>query len=271
MQTVGPKPQPTESVESVARAKANRLLSAQPDAVPMTAQWLAEQGITPQQLMRYRAAGWLESPSKGLWQRVGQRITWQGAVQALQQQLQIKVWPAARTALELTGQAHYIPMSDTPQLQLCLGADQRLPRWFRALPATRNLSTFRGETLLQPEYVGLVAWKSTGAELEISSTERALLELCHLLPDKADAEEVGQLALGLPSLRPEKISQLLKICQSIKAKRLFMVLVRRVNHGWSRQLDVQDVDFGRGKRSLKGGGKLDPEYQITVPLAWQEL
>lgn len=271
MQTASAKLPPRDTAEGEARATANRLLSAQPDAVPMTAQWLAEHGISAQQLMRYRAAGWLESPSKGLWQRVGQRITWQGAVQALQQQLKLKVWPAARTALELTGQAHFIPLSDTPQIQLCLGANQRLPRWFRAMPATRNLSSFRGETLFQPEYVGLTAWESSGISLQISSPERALLELCQLLPDKADAEEISQLALGLPSLRAEMLRQLLLVCRSIKAKRLFMVLAQRANHPWSRQLDIDGVDFGRGKRSLKGGGKLDSQFQITVPPPWQDL
>lgn len=235
----------------------------------MTSQWLQSIGVDAKRCQRYQEAGWLKSISRGLWVRSGQSVTWQGAVQALQSQLDLAIWPAARSALELTGQAHYIPASSTPVIQLSLGAHQRLPAWFTRLPEMRWLQTLSGGELFGPEYAGLMDWHQGAIKMSISSPERALLELCYLLPDKADAEEVWQLMAGLTALRPDKVRQTLLLCRSIRAKRLFMVLAEASGHAWFADVDTEGVDFGSGKRSLGTGGSLHPRWQITVPEAWQ--
>ena len=73
------------------------------------------------------------------------------------------------------------------------------------------------------------------------------------------------LLQGLRSLRPERVTKLLRACQSVKAKRLFLALAERQKHAWFKHLEMKGVDLGSGKRSLFPGGKLDAKYQVTLP------
>ena len=236
----------------------------------MTSPWLSEQGISPQLLWRYRQSGWLEPLGRGVWIRPGHKPSWQSSIHALQDQLNAPVWPAGRSALELLGQAHFIPQGEQPPLQLCVSAGYRIPEWFRRQTFARNLLTFGSDALFDPPYAGLTGVEHTELALRISSPERAILELCHLTPQKADPEEVLQLFEGLPALRAPLIQSLLLSCQSAKAKRLFLILAEMVRHPWLNQLDLQSVDVGAGKRKLPVSGPFDRKYKITVPAQWAE-
>src|SRR3546814_18942463 len=66
-------------------------------------------------------------------------------------------------------------------------------------------------------------------------------------------------------LRPRLLTNPLYGCVSIRAKRLFLFFADRHDHGWSKHIDRQHIDLGRGKRQLVTGGRLDARYQITVP------
>lgn len=247
-----------------------RLLRCAPAGMPLTSRWLKEQGITLQMAYRLQRSGWLQSLGRGAWKRANDRIGWQAAVSALQMQLQLSVWPAARSALELIGHVHYIALGEHPQTQLCLGGDSRLPDWYTALEVNRNLRPFQGGKLFDPYFAGLMDWRESDFPLRISTPERAVLELCHLLPNQADAEEVSKLISGLSGLRPDKLRELLLVCRSIKGKRLFMALAEHAALPWLSELDTTGVDFGTGNRALDWPGKMHPRYQITVPEAWLE-
>ncbi|MCK4865622.1 MAG: type IV toxin-antitoxin system AbiEi family antitoxin domain-containing protein, partial [Gammaproteobacteria bacterium] len=58
---------------------------------------------------------------------------------------------------------------------------------------------------------------------------------------------------------------LLEDCNSIKVKRFFMWLAEYNQHKWVERLDLTNVDFGKGKRTLFKGGVFNKKYQITVP------
>ena len=45
-----------------------------------------------------------------------------------------------------------------------------------------------------------------------------------------------------------------------------MVLGEYGNHAWVQKLDLSRVDFGKGKRMIVKGGRLDWKYNITVPV-----
>ena len=57
----------------------------------------------------------------------------------------------------------------------------------------------------------------------------------------------------------------LETCNSVKTKRLFTYMAEKGSSPWAKQLDLQKVDFGKGDRTVVGGGRLDPKYRITVP------
>jgi len=110
-----------------------------------------------------------------------------------------------------------------------------------------------------------VKWGNWDWPLIYSSEERAILELLQDVPEKESIYEGYVLLQGLVNLRPENVSNLLRACGSIKAKRLFLALSARHGHAWFKYLDLKDVDLGKGKRALFPGGKFDSKYQLTLP------
>ncbi|MGY0553876.1 type IV toxin-antitoxin system AbiEi family antitoxin domain-containing protein [Vreelandella sp. 2A-K22] len=63
----------------------------------------------------------------------------------------------------------------------------------------------------------------------------------------------------------KRVTGLLRHCNSIKAKRLFLALADRYQHAWLRRLSLGEVELGSGKRVLVPGGRLHSIYQITLP------
>lgn len=248
--------------------KINRLLVSVPTGTPVTSAWLASQGISPQLVRRYKLSGWLEPLARSAWIRTGSNVSMVGAIFALQQQLSIKIYPAARSALELQGRAHYIPTGRGRVLQLSLESGQNLPTWFTRQSFASNLRILNSSVLFNPTYAGLDDWHDQELQIKISSAERAMLEYCHLLPKYADFEEARQLMEGLTALRPKLLQSTLHACQSVKAKRLFLALASIVGHAWYKHLDIDSLELGTGNRSVFKNGSLHPQFKITVPRNW---
>ncbi len=248
--------------------KINRLLTKCPTGVPMTSGWLNSQHVSPQLLQRYKNSGWLEPLGRGAWIRAGTEATLAGSIYALQQR-QLMVYPAARTALELQGRAHYLQVGANPILQLSVESNKKLPFWFRRQSFATSLRVLNGSALFRPAFTSLVNWHTEKLLLKISSPERAMLEYCFLLPKYADFEEAWQLMEGLTTLRVQLLQSTLQACRSVKAKRLFLVLASTVGHKWYNDLNLESVNLGTGKRSIVNGGLLHPEFGITVPENWR--
>jgi hypothetical protein len=255
--------------ETLSGSKINRLLASVPAGTPVTSAWLLSQGVSPQLAHRYKLSGWLEPLGRGAWVRMGSKVSMVGAIFALQKQLSIKVYPAARTALELQGRAHYVPVGQ-PVLQFSLESGQYLPAWFNRQPFAQNHRVINSSALFDPAYAGLVDWSGEDITIKTSSAERAMLEYCYLLPKYTDFEEARQLMEGLTTLRFELIQSLLHACKSIKTKRLFLALASMVGHAWYERLDIESVNLGTGNRSVFANGALHPKFKITVPIEWME-
>jgi hypothetical protein len=110
-------------------------------------------------------------------------------------------------------------------------------------------------------------FSAAGTHLPIrySTKERAILELLDELPERESFHQVDALMEGLSDLSPRRLQTLLEACTSVKVKRLFLFFADRHRHAWRSRLDVSRIDLGSGKRVLVKGGKLDPNYYITVP------
>jgi len=248
--------------------KINKLLAQCATGVPMTSTWLATQGVSPQLAQRYKLNKWLQPLGRGAWIRAGTKLTLSGAIYAMQQQLAIKVYPAARSALEYQGRSHYIPVGEASILQLSLESGQKLPDWFTKQSFASNLRVINSSLLFEPVYVSLSDWQSAELMIKLSSPERAMLEYCYLLPKNADFEEARQLMEGLTTLRPQLLQSTLQACKSVKAKRLFLALASSVAHPWYRELNIKTINLGSGNRSVVLNGHLHPEFKITVPGVW---
>lgn len=233
----------------------------------MTSEWLESKGVSPQLLQRYRHTGWLQALGRGCWIRSNTMPTLAGAIHTLQRD-SLHVYPAARTALELQGRGHYVPIGRAPVLHLALPAGQRLPDWFRKLDFSRNVQTLNAGSLFEPVYTSLQEVKSEGVHIKISSPERAMLEYCQLLPKRANFEEARQLMEGLPGLRPALMQNTLQHCKSVKAKRLFLALAQAVRHAWFKELNLAAIELGVSNRILPIEGVRHQQFYITVPHTW---
>ena len=67
---------------------------------------------------------------------------------------------------------------------------------------------------------GLVTMEHLGIPIQVSSAERAILEVISLVPQKFDYNHAFELVENLQLLRPDKMQLLLEKCLSIKAKAL---------------------------------------------------
>lgn len=257
-----------ETQENTGQSRVNRLLSQCPDGVPMTSRWLADQGVTPQLIARYKKSKWFTPLGRGAWIRTGKHLDWTAAIYALQTQQDLHVFPSGKTALELLGRGHFLPLGKNPPIQLSIPASERLPEWFTRQPFASKLTVLNSAVLFDPVHTALTQWEARDFSIRISAPERAIIELCHLLPHKTDAEEVQLLMQGLTSLRPQLLQKALLDCLSVKAKRLFLVLAEIAAHPWFEQLDISALDRGTGKRTLPIEGRLHPRFHITVPAVW---
>jgi len=230
-----------------------------------TQSWLNSQGVYRQLSEAYVRSGWLTRIGRGAFIRKGEKVDWTGGLFALQKQLHLHVHVAAKTALELKGYAHYVPLGTDRTVSLLGSSGTKLPAWFLTYPWHVNVQYTTTGLFRNEEKLGLSKFNADSFGIEISTPERAIMELIYLLPKKAHFED-AQLAMeSLTTLRPKLVRSLLENCKSVRVKRFFMWLAEYNQHKWVERLDLENVDFGKGKRTLFKGGYFDKKYQITVP------
>jgi len=245
--------------------KINQLLQEWPKGTVATKAQLDKLGIYRQLATKYIYYGWINRLGPGAFVRSGDTVDWRGGLYALQTQLGMTVHVGGRTALELQGLSHFVPLGRQKKVILVSDQPEQLPAWFR---------NYRWEASLEHRCLSLferVPDKGTakldcgGFEVVISSAERAVMEQMRFARTNDDVEQAYQLMEGLNTLRPNVVQDLLVNCRSVKVKRLFLWSAETVRHAWFGRLDPSQIDLGKGKRHLYRGGRLDSKYQITVP------
>lgn len=230
-----------------------------------TQSWLDTQGVYRQLSEAYVKSGWLTRIGRGAFIRRGEKVDWTGGLFALQKQLHLHVHVAAKTALELKGYAHYVPLGTDRAVNLFGSPGTKLPAWFSNYPWRVNAQYTTTNLFGTEGKLGLSEFETDSFSIDLSTPERAIMELIHLLPNKAHFED-AQLAMeSLTTLRPKLVQSLLADCNSVRVKRFFMWLAEYNRHKWVERLDLECIDFGKGKRTLFKGGYFDKKYQITVP------
>ena len=267
------------------RDKLNRLEHALPEGLLVDAAWLERNGYYRSLRSQYVAAGWLEQPARGVFRRPRGSVGWEQVVISLQTLLEFPVSVGGRTALELQGYAHYLSQSHN---SIHLYSDKKLPTWVsrlnlenpfvvhnrrRFLPAmdcSQNIHLLSERSpaedgLLLEGALRVTRWGQWAWPFVMSAPERAILELLDELPENESFHSVDVTMEGLVNISPRRMQSLLEQTSSVKVKRLFFFFANRHQHSWLKRIDREKVTLGKGKRMLVNGGKLDPEYHITVP------
>ncbi|MCE7032972.1 type IV toxin-antitoxin system AbiEi family antitoxin [Lysobacter sp. GX 14042] len=258
--------------------KLNLLMERLGDTDLVSSRWLRAHGYSSSLVARYVGSGWLVSPARGVYMRKGGRVQWEGVVRTLQARECLSLHVGGRFALAWEGYEHYLRLGEAPTVTL-YGMD-RLPGWAAKLPLSERFDScgkgpFDFPVLGFTPDVPRQALLDQGLErrtnvqgvegIVCSTPERAILELCDAPPKAALVYEIDALLQAMATLRPKRLSVLLRHCHSIKAKRLFLALAERHHHSWLDHLALDGVELGSGKRSLVPGGRLHPTYQITIP------
>lgn len=217
-------------------------------------------------------------------------LSWQQVVISLQTLLlRAPFIVGGRSALELQGFAHYLshevktihlfgPKHPPSWLQK-LNLPQRFvyhnsTKLFRDEPITLGLGGLtldisqvsgRAPNRLQGSNLTTITWGQWDWPLTLSQPERAYLEMLDELPRNESFRQADMIMQSAANFSPRRLQKLLVDCDSVKVKRLFFFFADRHRHAWLKRLDKDAVDLGKGKRMLVLGGKLDPNYLITVP------
>ena len=243
-------------------SKINQLFHKWPKGTVAVDSWLEEQGVSVDLKWSYVRSKWLSPLGHGaaIWHQ--DKVTWHGGLYALQQQLHVPIHLGGKSALEELGLGHFVRYQ---KIKIFLFASQKtqLPRWFTSFKWEADVQTICSNFL--PTELGLTKKKFGEFEIQLSSPERAILEVLYLVPSKQSVEESSLLFEGLTTLRPSLLQELLVKCGSVKVKRLFLFLAERQQHSWFKRLDLSQINLGKGNRSLVKGGVLNRKYGITIP------
>jgi len=244
--------------------KLNHLLRTWPSGVILTSKWLKKNGYYKQLVKLYCDNGWIKSLGRGAYARLDDEITWQGAVNALQTQLDIAVHVGGLTALQLYGIAQYMMLdSRSPVFYLYNTIVKKidLPVWFQQYFA----HCYFEQKKLFDQPIGLSSKEVNGVELSVSAPERAVLEVLALVPVQVTLSHANELMEGLDRLRSSLVQQLLESCHSIKVKRLFLYLAEKNNLSCFDELNIECLELGRGKRVIGEGGSYNAKWLLSLP------
>jgi len=226
--------------------------------------WLKARGFNRPRVDYALRAGKLVALSHGIYRRPGPPLKWEHVVFSLNE-MGYPVHVGGRSALELQGFAHYLPLGNIQRIDLYSTAN--IPAWtlgfsdsFKFKMYTRHLFKELPEAGFLTRPFGAWDWP-----VPYSTLELALLEILVDVQEAADFLMVDKFFEGTVNLRPDLLGDLLRNCKQVKAKRLFLWFSDRHDHTWRKELEINGIDLGRGKRMLVKSGAYDATYQITVP------
>ena len=252
--------------------KLKSLLEAVPSGALVDAHWMHAKDITRPAIHRYVKNGWLYRLAHGVYLRPSGLKThipldWQVVAASMHQIMELDFHVGGLTALRLQGLGHYLPTGLKEPVNLF--AD-KMPGWLSKLDINAVV-TVHGRSLFKDTALGVEPLKrapvSVGLPLDFptASPERAILEVLDDLPDGAGFDQLDLVFQNLTNLRPRLLMKLLQSCKKVKVLRLFFVFADRHQQAWLKHLNKSQLAFGSGDRQLMKGGKIHPEYRITIP------
>ncbi len=244
--------------------KINQLITTWEKGAVKLSSSLEAKGYKKDLLKKYVNSGWLESLGYGAYKLANDNVDWYGGIFALQTQKESNIHPGGKTALILKGYAHYLS-SSLNKADLFGNKSDFLPKWFKDNNwglATNYIQTKMFNYNNKDYYISIL---HKDFELLSSSPELAAMEMLYLIPNVQSFDETTKIMEGLATLKPQLVQNLLEECKSIKVKRLFLYMAGKHDHEWLKELNLDKINLGSGKRVIVEGGMLDKKYNITVP------
>jgi hypothetical protein len=222
------------------QSRLNKLYTQLKPGTPFTTADLAKLSISADLAVYYARSGWLNRLARGVYCRPGETLSLHPSLTLLQRQVE-GLHFGGKSALDWYGLRHYLIQQDI--LHLYGWADARLPDWFvQQFPSEYHRKRLFDEQPDQLLHVGPFE-KRAGAP-QVSSPERALLELLSEVGVRQPLPEARQITEGAYSLRADVLFELLRHCTSVKTVRLCLQLGRELSLPWSSKLDAKKLPTG---------------------------
>lgn len=236
-----------------------------PYGIPVPRSWLIEQGLSRHQLDNALKSGKLTALARGVVARTGLSVSWQGLAASLSK-TSGTVYVGGISALAQEGVGQYVNMGSTVHLY----SKFPQPEWSKKIEVDAKI-VWHTYGRIWNEDVFLIGnslkKKDTVYQWPfwVAHPEQAYLELLAEVPDSISFEYADEIMQGLTFLSPKRLDVLLRGCESVKVKRLFVLFAKRNRYAWFDRLQLDLYDFGAGKRMLVREGRLHKELGITVP------
>ncbi len=112
-------------------SKINQILRVWLNGTVAVLPWLEKHGVYQQLVHEYEKTAWLTRVGQGAYAKAGDKVQWTGGLHAIQEQLKLPVHAGAKTALQLQGYAHFLPIGKNETISLFGSPNVKLPAWFR--------------------------------------------------------------------------------------------------------------------------------------------
>ncbi|MCY4643201.1 MAG: type IV toxin-antitoxin system AbiEi family antitoxin domain-containing protein, partial [Bacteriovoracales bacterium] len=258
--------------------KINQILSRWDAGKIHSLKWLVEQGLgrdfVQSWAYRYYKQGVLRKVGPGTYRLNNTPLLWEAAIHFLQEELGKRFHICGKSALELQGSSHFVPVAGKGVLHLVSYCRDKNPSWFVDIDFGTDFQ-FKNSNLFprdffEGDYRERLLETHEGPfdlTVKISCRELAILELFHSINFEQDFESGKDYLEGLFRLRSEILQVLLESCNSIRVKRIFLYLSEKLHKDdYFANLDFSKIDLGKGKRQVfRGDSQFDRKYQITVP------
>jgi len=247
--------------------KLNQLFKYSQSGMILTLPWLTALGISYKLAWKYTQSKWLEKVGEKAYKKINDKVSWAGGIAAIQYQLKLPVHVGGKTALQLLGRAHFIPIHGISEVHLFAQPNTNIPKWLDEKVFPENTFKVYKTSLFNDNQTSsaIIEREVDNIKILLANPEKAILEVLYLVPTKQSFEEAFLLMEGLTNLRPDVVQTLLENCNSIKVKRLFLYMAEKSNHHWLPGLDLKKINLGSGKRKIGKGGMFDSKYQLSVP------
>lgn len=243
--------------------KLQKLLQSWPAGAITATKWLGSMGVSRQLINAYKVGGWVKLFEQGAYFRPQDKIEWFGGLHALQFQLGLDIHVGGKTALELQGLAHNIPMGHQT-IDLLIAPRTLIPRWFSRYQWQERVRMVENSAL--PKKIEIEEFSMGNFNIQVSSRERAALELLCLTPRLYNFEEARIIMESLGSLRANVLTKLLTICTSERAKRLLLYFGEQQNHAWRSKINERKCKIGTTLLKITSqNGKYNSKYNLFLP------
>lgn len=249
--------------------KITKILSQWKDGDLHSLKWFRLFDIEQRTVYEYYKNKTIDKIGPGIYKKTNtDTIYWQNGIRLLQEEYRKDIFVSSLSALEQQSVVHYAKLGANQTVSLRTYSKAVLPSWFRNITFDSTFSFRQSKLFENVQELNTVT--SNGISLKVSCREQAILEFIEELDLSSSFETAINYMELLHSLRPKILQSLLENCNSIKVKRVFLYLSETLHLPYMAQLNLKQINLGRGKRSIYKNGILDPKYLITVPPKLEE-